>query len=102
MSKLIWNLLHGIDYGWVKSVRRKNFSVLHDALEQKNELKLHDHPGTFMYPLLLMNGAKVRKKLLEKHIYIPTLWPDVISWCGENEPEQNLPGNVIPLPIDQT
>ena len=54
-----------------------------------------------MYPLLLENGVEVRKKLLQKKIYIPTLWPDVLEWCGEDETEYQMAKNILPLPIDQ-
>ena len=101
MSKLTRNLLHGIDYERVRAVRRENFAFLHQALGEKNGLRLNDEPGTFMYPLLLANGAEVRKKLQAQKIYIPTLWPDVFTWCGEDEPAYELAKNVLPLPVDQ-
>ena len=101
MSRLTENLLHGVDYGHVKAVREENYARLHRALRGFNGLKLREGPGTFMYPLLLENGAEVRKKLQAERIYIPTLWPDVFDWCAEGEPEYEMANNVLPLPIDQ-
>ncbi len=101
MSKLTENLLHGIDYERVKAAREYNYLYLHKALGSINGLRLGEKPGTFMYPLLLENGAEMRKKLLQKKIYIPTLWPDVLEWCGENETEYQMAKNILPLPIDQ-
>lgn len=101
MSKLTWNLLHAIDYAHVKAVRQENYLYLHKALKEKNELNLSDTPGTFMYPLLLNNGARVRKALQERKIYIPTLWPDVFDWCKEDDPEYRMAQDILPLPIDQ-
>ncbi len=101
MSKLTANLLHGIDYERVKAIREENYSVLHRKLGGLNGLTLSDRPGTFMYPLLLENGAEIRKKLQQRKIYIPTLWPDVFGWCGEGETEYRLAENILPLPIDQ-
>ncbi|MBR4673564.1 MAG: hypothetical protein IKP00_03790 [Victivallales bacterium] len=101
MSKLTENLLHGIDYEQTKAVREQNYLYLHRCLKDINGLKLCERPGTFMYPLLLENGAEVRKNLLQKKIYIPTLWPDVLEWCGENETEYQMAKNILPLPIDQ-
>ena len=101
MSKLTANLLHGIDYERVKAIREENYSVLHRKLGVLNGLTLGDWPGTFMYPLLLENGAEIRKKLQQKKIYIPTLWPDVFSWCEAEETEYRLAENILPLPIDQ-
>lgn len=101
MSKLTRNLLHGIDYERVRAIREENYLFLHKAFGGINGLPLSDRPGTFMYPLLLENGAEVRKRLQEKKIYIPTLWPDVFGWCGEGDTEYQMAMNILPLPIDQ-
>ena len=101
MSKLTRNLLHAIDYEKVKAVREENFRQLHEAFAEVNQLKLKSEPGTFMYPLMLEGGGKIRKRLQEKKIYIPTLWPDVFGWCSEEETEYQLARDILPLPIDQ-
>ncbi len=101
MSKLTWNLLHSVDYERVKFIREDNYRFLHNALSCVNRLKLSDRPGTFMYPLFMENGKKLRKKLQTEKIYIPTLWPDVFSWCKKSEIECNMSGNILPLPVDQ-
>lgn len=101
MSKLTQNLLHGIDYAHVQHVREENYKSLYQALDNINILKLSKQPGTFMYPLMLENGSEIRKKLQEKRIYIPTLWPDVFTWCEEVEPEYQMAKDILPLPIDQ-
>ena len=101
MSKLTENLLHGIDYERTQKAREENYLYLHKALGGVNGLKLSERPGTFMYPLLLENGTEVRKQLLQKRIYIPTLWPDVLKWCDEKETEYQMAHNILPLPIDQ-
>ncbi|MBR4331346.1 MAG: hypothetical protein IKP72_01570 [Clostridia bacterium] len=101
MSKLTNNLLHGIDYATVKTVREDNYSRLHQLLGGINGLTLSEKPGTFMYPLLLGNGAEVRKRLQQKRIYIPTLWPDVFQLCGSEAAEYRMAENILPLPVDQ-
>lgn len=101
MSKLTENLLHGIDYDRVKAAREENYRYLHRALGGRNELRLSDRPGTFMYPLLRGNGAELRKRLQRKKIYIPTLWPDVMNWCGPGEMAYRMAKDILPLPIDQ-
>ena len=101
MSKLTNNLLHGIDYDYVKRVREKNYAYLHQELKGKNLLKLADKPGTFMYPLMLKNGAEIRKALQNQKKYIPTLWSNVLSWCKADEIEYCMAENILPLPIDQ-
>ena len=101
MSKLTWNLLHGVDYERIRRIRQENYLLLHDKLGGLNGLRLSDQPGSFMYPLLLKNGAVIRKELQKKRIYIPTLWPDVFRFCCEGETEYELAMNILPLPIDQ-
>ena len=99
MSGLTDNLLHGIDYKSAETRRKENFEYLHKKLGGINRLRLTT--GTFMYPLLIENGAEIRKKLQAEKIYIPTLWPDVFDWCGEDDTEYDMAKNILPLPIDQ-
>lgn len=101
MSKLTWNLLHGIDYEKVKVTRIRNYFYLHKQLRNRNQLKISDKPGTFMYPILLDNGFKIRKRLQAERIYIPMLWPNVFDICSINELECDMAKNILPLPIDQ-
>ncbi len=100
MSKLTRNLLRAIDYVYIQRIRQENYSYLSKALNDINKLRLNDN-GTFMYPLYIENGKSIRKKLLDKKIYIPTLWPSVFEWCDESETEYQLVEKVLPLPIDQ-
>ena len=101
MSKLTANLLHGIDYDFVKKSRTENFAYLHKCFESANKLILTVPEGAFMYPLYIENGVEIRKKLQAKKIYIPTLWPDVFEICSEDQPEYDMAMNILPLPIDQ-
>ena len=99
MSKLTENLLRGIDYCFVKERRQQNFTYLHEKLGAINQLNLK--PGTFMYPLLVKNGAGLRKKLQAEKIYIPTLWPTVFEVAGKDSLEYRMAEDILPLPIDQ-
>lgn len=101
MSKLTQNLLHGIDYPCVKTIRQRNYSYLHKVLCERNKLKLNNMPGTFMYPLMIAHGSLVRKKLQERKIFIPTLWPSVFEVAKPGEQEYEMAENILPLPIDQ-
>ncbi len=101
MSKLTHNLLKGINYENVAKKRTENFIILHDNFKNINKLKLEIPNGAFMYPLYIPNGDKIRKALMQKKIYIPTLWPDVFDVCSENDLEYNMAKNILPLPIDQ-
>lgn len=101
MSKLTENLLHAIDYEFVKKRRTVNFEYLHSKLERLNKLELAIPEGAFMYPLYVENGAEIRQALQAKKIYIPILWPDVFKLCDENELEYDMTKNILPIPVDQ-
>ena len=101
MSKLTFNLLHGLDYEWIKSKREDHYRVLHDRLGSINNLKLSSRPSTFMYPLFLDHGSEIRAQLQQKRIYIPILWPNVCDSCDEGEKEHQFARDILPLPIDQ-
>ena len=101
MSRLTENLLHGIDYEFVRQRRTENFTFLQDSLGSINKLTLHIPDGAFMYPLYIENGAQLRKELQKKKIYIPTLWPAVFNVCDKTELEYDMAMNILPLPVDQ-
>ncbi len=99
MSKLTTNLLHGIDYKVVHEQRKRNYEYLHKKLGEKNQLQLNN--ALFMYPFMVDNGSIMRKRLQEKKIYIPTLWPMVIKHSSPQSIEYKMANNILPLPIDQ-
>ena len=101
MSKLTDNLLRAIDYEQVKNRREENYAYLHEVLKELNLLELKDVKGTFMYPFMIKNGAKLRKQLQEEKIYIPVLWPNVLRDNDSGSAEYRLADDVLPLPIDQ-
>lgn len=98
MSRLTDNLLRGIDYDRVKRIRTENYRYLHSRLKEINRLDVREIDGAFAYPLLLENGAEIRKKLQQEKIYIPTLWPNVVR---DGSLEDNYAMNILPLPCDQ-
>ena len=72
MSMVTQNLLRGIDYERIKKDRERNFSYLHENLRSINQLELCLPDGPYMYPLLVKDGAEIRRSMQEKRIYIPT------------------------------
>ena len=54
-----------------------------------------------MYPLLIEDGANVRKYLQERKIYISMLWPNVIETEAKDSYEYYLAQNILPIPCDQ-
>lgn len=101
MSKLTENLLHGIDYEFIKSTRNDNYNYLSERLGSKNLLKLNHVIGPFAYPFMVENGKILRKKLIEKKIYVPILWPNVENAKTASEMDRYLAKNILPLPCDQ-
>ncbi len=101
MSKLTYNLLHGIDYSNIKKKRTANFIFLHNRLEAMNKLDLVVPDGAFMYPFMVENGKEIRRELQKLKIYIPTLWSAVFSLCSEKDLEYYMAENILPLPVDQ-
>lgn len=101
MSKLTKNLLRAIDYEQVKNARTANFMYLDKALGHMNLLDLKPAEGAFAYPLLLENGAEIRKKMVMNKLYIPILWPNILNDLSEDSYEYYLAKNILPLPCDQ-
>lgn len=101
MSKLTRNILGAIDYKNVLETRNTNFEYLHNHLEQTNILELHSPQGPFAYPYYVENGIEIRKKLAEKKVYIPTLWPNVLRDNEADSIEYEYAANILPLPCDQ-
>ena len=98
MSPITHNILRGIDYAEVIKCRERNFSMLDRLLGNSNNLSLRSPVGPFMYPLLVNNGALIRKQLQERKVFTPLLWPYALD---KDPVAQNYALNILPLPVDQ-
>lgn len=101
MSRLTRNILGAIEYQKVIDRRNENFEYLNEKLKDKNSLELVIPNGPFAYPFYSENAVNIRRKLAEKKIYIPTLWPNVIENEGSSELEKRYAQNILPIPCDQ-
>lgn len=101
MSKLTHNLLKQLDYSLIRVKREENFAVLYKALGKINYLRINFPEAPFMYPLYLENGMKIKKELISRKIYIPTLWPDVFKIAKAEHRARDYTENILPLPCDQ-
>ena len=101
MSKLTKNILSAINYDEVINSRSENYIYLKSKFENLNKLTLITPNAPFSYPLYVKDGIKIRKKLAEKKIFIPTLWPNVLNDVNENSIEYQYTANILPLPCDQ-
>ena len=101
MSRLTHNILGAIDYLKIRRVRHDNYEYLTCEFLKRNKLKLKTPDGAFAYPLYAVNGIGIRKALAQKRIYIPTLWPNVLTDTPEDCIEHDYAANILPLPCDQ-
>lgn len=101
MSKLTRNLLRGIDYNMVSEKRTQNFQYLHVRFASINRLRLRAPVGAYAYPLFIEEGSRVRRQLVSYHIFVPTLWPNVMKEMPEESLEYQMAEKILPLPCDQ-
>ncbi|MBQ3802842.1 MAG: hypothetical protein IJK03_09425, partial [Oscillospiraceae bacterium] len=101
MSLLTENLLRAVDYDHVRDTRTENYNRLHAALGNANELILRPVEGAYAYPLLLAEGERIRQKLIEQKIYVPTLWPNALCDPAAGSTARRLARDILPLPCDQ-
>lgn len=104
-SSLSRRLLRSIAYSDVRAARRENFVMLHDLLGGLNTLHanfaLDADAAPFCYPLLPARGS-FHEALWRRRIFVPRLWPDVVSRSGAGfDWERDLAARLLPLPIDQ-
>lgn len=99
MSGITHNILGAIDYTSVKRKREENYATLAHLLGNENGIRLIAPEGPYAYPFYCANGMELKKRLAERKIYVPTLWPNVLEMqcCVE----KNLAENILPLPCDQ-
>lgn len=101
MSLLTENMLRSFDYEFIHKRRNDNFNFLYEKLNKKNLLNIRKVDGAFSYPLMITDGKKIKKELIKRNIYVPTLWPNVLENNGLKEYEYNMVENLLPLPCDQ-
>jgi len=103
MSNITQRMLSGIDYKFAAEKRKQNFRYLHEALHRSNQLQLElDNTSVPMvYPYLTENAEELKRKLINRKIYVATYWPNVIDWTKPESFEYHLVTNLIAVPIDQ-
>lgn len=102
MSSLTQALLSSVNYRESINKRIENFKFLNENLFLANELAI-DFPEevpAMMYPLLISKKG-IKAKLIEKKIFVPTYWPNVLKWTTEDMLEYKLTKRTIYLPVDQ-
>lgn len=100
ISHLTERILQGINYVAAAERRRNNFMFLHNCLKSENRLTLtlRMDEVPMIYPLLTGNdGESIKKKLIDRSIYVATYWKGQKS----SEFGRELEDNLIALPVDQ-
>lgn len=103
MSKLTERLLRSVDYEAAKAARRRNARYLHEHLREYNRLNLDfgTDAGPLCYPLLPNVKTASRSDLIEKRVFVPSYWPEVLTRVEEGSFEWNVVNNGLFLPCDQ-
>ena len=101
MSALTLNILRSIDYERVEQTRTSNAKRLDAGLGENNLLTVKNMTGAYLYPYFCADGEKLRKKLIERKIFVPVLWQNVLEDCDIDTAEYNFSKNMVPLPCDQ-
>ena len=103
MSTLSLSILESINLERVRSSRKKHFAFLHNSLGDKNyQFHLDFSSAALIYPYFSVNAEEIRKRLLEKKIYVPIYWPCVKQRVLDAESLEYLwTSNIVALPVDQ-
>lgn len=103
MSSLTEKLLSSAEWQGARMSRLKNFKYLHSFFSVHNELDipLTDITTPLCYPLLVKEGASLRKRLINERIFVPQYWPEVLDFKVLNEFEKRLLKDLVCIPIDQ-
>jgi hypothetical protein len=102
MSALSEALLRNIDETASRTRRLENFSCLHSLLSELNGHAFtppRDCPP-IAYPFLHPEGERLRARLIEQRIYVPTFWRGVLDMVAPNSAAATWTRNLVPLPID--
>lgn len=101
MSLLTQNIIRGIDYDAVQAKRVANYKALDSFLRSDNPFTGKVPACPYVYPFYHKDGMNLRKRLVEKSIYIPVLWAPLIDKEHEGSNEYDWSANILCLPVDQ-
>jgi dTDP-4-amino-4,6-dideoxygalactose transaminase len=104
MSNLSKSIFASVDLDDIKRKRRENFECIHDAMKNTNRLQILSMDSfecPLVYPYWVDNGDALKKRLIERSIFVATYWPNVFEWCKPTDLEYELADHVVCIPIDQ-
>lgn len=100
MSVLTQRILASIDYEAVRQVRNRNIAALHEGLKGINKFPYEIHEDLMVYPLYVEIDS-LRRKLVEKKIYVSQWWKYLLEIVPEDSVENRFTKWLLPIPIDQ-
>lgn len=103
MSTLTYKMMSSLDFKFIKEKRISNFAILHNYLNDTNELQipsLKSFACPMVYPYYTKD-SELRKHLISNQVFVASYWPNVLEWCKEGDIEYRLSKYIIPIPIDQ-
>lgn len=104
MSGISRRILDSVDLDGVRLSRRRNFEYLHSVLGDANRLKVSPVDSfacPLVYPFWSDNGRLLKKKLIERSVFVATYWPNVLEWTKTDALEYEMADNIVCIPIDQ-
>ena len=100
MSVLTRKMLRSVDYDSLARVRDRNYRVLVDRLRRVNQLDLPmEGYAPFVYPLLVEDPT-LRKKVVDRKIYVPQWWKYLLDEVPADSVEARLSKWLLPVPVD--
>lgn len=101
-------LLSIVDYEYIFTKRKENYSYLYDGLITNDKLKImyskeliYDN-SVLGLPILIDNRDEIRKKLRQLKIYCPVHW-NILNedWSKKYKESRYISSKILTLPIDQ-
>lgn len=99
MSIIADKIMRSIDYEMVINIRRENAAQYERAFSEINRIKIEKNSVPYMYPLNF--GQNIKKELIGKKIFVPTLWEQCKEEKYKETWEYDLTENTLFLPVDQ-
>lgn len=105
MSDTTRQILESVDYDMIRKIRRDNFKLLHNALNQTNLLSdicyFDEYCVPLVYPFYCNNASEVREMLRKNRTFTAQYWPNILRDCSPESVEYKLASNIVSLPVDQ-
>ncbi len=103
MSTATERMLHAANWESIRRQRIDNVQCLHGLLGGVNRFMIGGlgEQAPLCYPLLIPNGAAVKRELIARRIFVPTYWPNPELNVLLTPATQTFVANLVCLPIDQ-